>query len=188
MALARSIALLVLLVASSVGWWSGRRLPVAANLELLRRRAGLGLAAGSAVVASGAVYVGAGVPQWVTSDQPMAEALRVALIGVPVLVTWAVTIPRTWSIARSRRSADPLHWPDGRLRLAAARPELVVPYAATLLGTVAVLLLPSAAATPSLVQVSIAALVVTAATGFVGSRQRQHRDRVANPFDARALV
>ena len=139
------------------------------------------------VVAAGTFQVGTGVLQWGDGGPGWVEPVRASLVGLPVLVTWAVTIPRTWVVVRSRRSADPLHWPDGRLRFAAAGSEMVVPFAAALLGAVAVVLLPGAAAAPSAVQVGVAALAVLVATAVIDSRQRQHRARIARPIDLAEL-
>jgi len=187
MAVASSVAMVVLLLASAVGWWSGRRLTSAANLELLRRRAFRCLVSAVLVVAAGTAHVGTSVLQWDAGAPGWAEPLRAALVGIPVLVALAVTVPRTWVVVRSRRSADPLHWPDGRLRIEVAGPELVVPFAATLLGALAVVLLPTAGAAPSPVQVSAAALAVLAVTTVVDLRQRQHRARVARPIEVADL-
>jgi len=187
MALAGSLALLVLMVASGVGWWSGRRLATAANLEMLRRRGRSSLVAGVVVVAAGTVHVGIGMLQGQIGDPTWAGPALAALVGIPVLTTLVLTLPRTWVVVRRRRSADPLHWPDGRLRVEVAGPELVVPFAASLLGAVAVVLLPSAAAAPSAVQVAITALAVTVATAVIDARQRRLRARVASPLDLAAL-
>ena len=137
-------AAVLVMISSAAGWWAARRLPRAANLERLRRRARVALACAVGTVITAVAFtaiarLGDGAP-----SAAWADPVRVLVLAPPVLVVWVATIPRTWVLIRARTARDPLSWVNPALRAEVSSAVFTAPLAASAIAALLVLIAPTA--------------------------------------------
>lgn len=185
---AGSIASVLVLISSAVGWWAARRLPNAANLERLRRVARVVLASAVATV----ITALAAVASDALGGEPRtgwAGPIRASVLAAPVLVVWLATIPRTWVLVRGRSSSDPLSWVNPTLRTEAWSAVFTVPLGASLVAAALVLLAPAAAVElPYGAGLVGLGLTLVGATALLDLAHRRRHARVVEPVEAPLAV
>lgn len=184
-------AAIVMVIAGATGWLAARRLGGAPNMERLRRQSLVVLAASIATVAAALAYTGTamltdggGGPVW-------SEPGRAALVAVPAIAVWIITLPRTWVLVRRRPHVDPLSWVGPATQVRVSSGAYAVPLGSAVAAAGVVLLTPAAVIElPYGTGLACLVVALAVATALIdnGHRRRRARNLRATAPSARGLV
>lgn len=171
-------AAIVMAVAGATGWLAAGRLAGAPNMERLRRKSLVVLAAAIATVAAALAYAGTAMLSDGGAGPVWSDPGRVAIVAVPAIVVWIITLPRTWVLVRRRPQVDPLSWVGPATQARVSSGAYTVPLGSAMAAAGMVVLTPTAVIElpygAGLAGV-VAALAV--ATALIDSRQRRRTAR-----------